>query len=356
MAERPDKAEFLRTIGYGENSIKFLKKNENPAYPRNYELWYTYSAGYNRELNQAINAALDRHGVIDAATLDRFYDEFVSPLNLSDRLGDVGDKMALEIAELLKRIEDSSGTVGEYGRELTEASNTLSKTSTVEQAKIVVKRVLSATQSMEERNNDLERQLRESRQQITDLQDNLEAVRTETITDVLTGLANRRHFDQSLERLMSSERQENSELCLIMCDIDHFKRFNDTYGHQTGDQVLKLVGATLKQSVKGRDIAARYGGEEFGIILPQTNYDSACVVAEQIRTAIMKKELVKRSTGETLGRITMSFGIAVMNDTDTPDCIIARADAALYKSKRDGRNRVTGEDALSKTERPAQVA
>ncbi|MEZ5877588.1 MAG: hypothetical protein R3D43_07420 [Tepidamorphaceae bacterium] len=146
MAERPDKAEFLRTIGYGENSIKFLKKNENPAYPRNYELWYTYSAGYNRELNQAINAALDRHGVIDAATLDRFYDEFVSPLNLSDRLGDVGDKMALEIAELLKRIEDSSGTVGEYGRELTEAANTLSKTSTVEQAKIVVKRVLSATQ------------------------------------------------------------------------------------------------------------------------------------------------------------------------------------------------------------------
>ncbi|MFN0263461.1 GGDEF domain-containing protein [Tepidamorphus sp. 3E244] len=324
-----------------------MKKNENPAYPRTYELWYTYSAGYNRELNQALNAALDRHGTIDAALLDRFYDEFVSPLNLSDRLGDVSDQMSVEINELIRRIEESTGTVGEYGKELSDAANTLSSDSSVEQTRSVVARVLTATRAMEDRNCNLEEQLRTSRQQIAELQDNLEAVRTETITDVLTGLANRRHFDQALERLISSERHEENPLCLIMCDIDHFKRFNDTYGHQTGDQVLKLVGATLKQSVKGRDVASRYGGEEFAIILPQTDYDSACVVAEQIRAAIMKKELVKRSTGENLGRITMSFGIAMMNVSDTPDSMISRADAALYKSKRNGRNRVTGEDALT---------
>lgn len=347
MAERTDKAEFVRTIGYADNAIKFLKKNENPAYPRNYELWYTYSAGYNRELNTAINAALDRNGEIDSATLDRFYDEFVSPINLSDRLGDVSEKMADEITHLMGKIEESSGSVGEYGRELNEAASSLETTDTSEHTKIVISRLLHATRNMEERNAKLEVQLTKSRSQISELQDNLEAVRTETITDVLTGLANRRHFDQSLERLISSEREDGSPLCLIMCDIDHFKQFNDTYGHQTGDQVLKLVGATLKQSVKGRDIAARYGGEEFGVILPQTGYESACVVAEQIRTATMKKELVKRSTGETLGRITMSFGIAVLNASDTPDSIIARADAALYKSKRDGRNRVTGEDALT---------
>lgn len=111
--------------------------------------------------------------------------------------------------------------------------------------------------------------------------------------------------------------------------------------------MLKLVGATLKNSVKGRDVASRYGGEEFAIILPQTTFDSACVVAEQIRTAIMKKELVKRSTGENLGRITMSFGISSIKPGDTPESLIARADAALYKSKREGRNKVTGEDSLT---------
>ena len=350
MAAKTDKAEFTRTIGYGENAIKFLKKNENPAYPRNYELWYTYSAGYNRELNKAINAALDRHGAIDNAMLDRFYDEFVSPINLSDRLGDVSNKMAEEISQLLGRIEESSGSVGDYGKQLTTAANSLSDADSPDKARAVVKRVLLATREMEERNNALEKQLQESRSQISDLKENLEAVRTETITDPLTGLANRRHFDQSLERLISSEIAEGSDLCLVMCDIDHFKRFNDVYGHQTGDQVLKLVGATLKQPVKGRDIAARYGGEEFGIILPQRSFDSARVVAEQVRIAIMKKELVKRSTGETLGRITMSFGIAVMRKNDTPDSIIARADAALYKSKRDGRNRLTGEDELSEAD------
>lgn len=337
----------MRTIAFGENALKFLRKNENPAYPRNYELWYTYSAGYNRELNQALNAALDRHGVITESMLDRFYDEFVSPLNLSDRLGDVSERMSVEISELLSRIEASSGSVGEYGRELSAAADSLTNTDTAEQAHSVVKRVLSATRSMEERNARLEQQLRESREQITELQDNLEAVRTETITDVLTGLANRRHFDHSLERLVHGELKSGEPLCLIMADIDHFKRFNDTHGHQTGDQVLKLVGATLKNSVKGRDVASRYGGEEFAIILPQTTFDSACVVAEQIRTAIMKKELVKRSTGENLGRITMSFGISSIKPGDTPESLIARADAALYKSKREGRNKVTGEDSLT---------
>jgi diguanylate cyclase len=125
-----------------------------------------------------------------------------------------------------------------------------------------------------------------------------------------------------------------------MTGIDHFKTFDDTYGHLTGDQVLRLVALSVKQNVKGQDMAARYGGEEFAIILPNTVLRSAVTVAEHIRRAVMSKELMKRSTGEHLGRITISIGVAMLRPGDTAQSLIGRADACLYAAKRAGRNRV----------------
>ena len=141
-------------------------------------------------------------------------------------------------------------------------------------------------------------------------------------------------------RVISDSEHSGEPCALIMADIDHFKRFNDTYGHQTGDQVLRLVAIGLKQNVKGQDIACRYGGEEFGVILPKTSLKQAAVVAEHIRQAVMAKELVKRSTGENLGRVTISLGVAAWSRGDQPADILARADAALYAAKRGGRNLV----------------
>ena len=102
-----------------------------------------------------------------------------------------------------------------------------------------------------------------------------------------------------------------------MTDIDHFKNFNDSFGHLTGDQVLRLVAMSVKQNVKGQDTAARYGGEEFAIILPNTVLRSAITVADHIRRAVMTKELMKRSTGEHLGRVTISIGVATLHKSDT---------------------------------------
>ena len=128
-----------------------------------------------------------------------------------------------------------------------------------------------------------------------------------------------------------------------MTDVDHFKHFNDSYGHLTGDQVLRLVAMSVKQNVKGQDIAARYGGEEFAVVLPNTVLRSAITVAEHIRRAVMTKELMKRSTGENLGRITVSIGVAALRPGETPQALIERADGCLYAAKRAGRNRVISE-------------
>ena len=129
-------------------------------------------------------------------------------------------------------------------------------------------------------------------------------MRNESLTDPLTSLANRKYFDDSLAQAIARVAERSEPLSLMMTDIDHFKKFNDTFGHLTGDQVLRLVAMSVKQNVKGQDIAARYGGEEFAVILPNTVLRSALTVADHIRRAVMTKELMKRSTGEHLGRVT----------------------------------------------------
>ena len=125
----------------------------------------------------------------------------------------------------------------------------------------------------------------------------------------------------------------------MIIDIDHFKNFNDQYGHQTGDQILRLVSQALRRNLKGRDLAARYGGEEFAIILQGANGDDAFTVAEQIRSSIAAKELIKRSSGERLGSLTISTGIAEIAPGDDCKKLIERADQALYQAKNNGRNR-----------------
>src|SRR6185369_5326591 len=155
----------------------------------------------------------------------------------------------------------------------------------------------------------------------------------------------RKSFDDGMLKAFA-RAEEGTPLCLMLLDIDHFKNFNDTWGHQTGDQVLRLVAMTLKSNIKGKDIAARYGGEEFAAILPETDLEGAVIVADNIRKAVQAKELLKRSTNEKLGRITASFGVAMFRRGDTVSTLIERADRCLYAAKHAGRNKVISESDL----------
>ncbi len=133
-------------------------------------------------------------------------------------------------------------------------------------------------------------------------------------------------------------------LSLLLLDIDHFKQFNDTYGHTIGDHVLKLLATTLRESIKGQDTAARYGGEEFAVILPRTAAADACKLAENIRQRVTSKSVVNRKTGGTFGRVNVSIGVAEMRLGEPIRRFVERADQALYTAKRTGRNRVVSAD------------
>jgi diguanylate cyclase len=168
-------------------------------------------------------------------------------------------------------------------------------------------------------------------------------VRKESLTDPLTGVANGKAFDTAMETALLA-LAEGENVSLMMCDIDHFKKFNDSFGHQTGDQVLRLVANCLSDNVKGRDTAARYGGEEFAVLLRGTALADATHIAEQIRESVEGRKLVKKSTGDILGTITISIGVAQFVPGDTAETVIRRADACLYGAKQNGRNLVLSQN------------
>jgi diguanylate cyclase len=262
-----------------------------------------------------------------------------------------------EIEQVMAMIGAAAGTASDYTQNLANASQTLGLDTDDAAVRSIVESLVTATAEMQQNNQSLEAKLSASKQEIDQLQENLETVRTESLTDPLTTLANRKSFDDALLRAIADAQASNEPMSLMLTDIDHFKKFNDTFGHLTGDQVLRLVAISVKQNVKGQDIAARYGGEEFAVVLPNTVLRAAITVADHIRCAVMAKELMKRSTGEHLGRVTISIGVAMLRPDDTPQSLIERADHCLYAAKRNGRNQVVGEsDPVAANSAPPKVA
>ncbi len=226
-------------------------------------------------------------------------------------------------------------------------SHELASGATAEQVHGVVTNIVAATRRMEERNQELQRLLDESSDEVAELKANLEQVQAEALKDGLTGIANRRGLDEELRNRAIDAIEEDSPLSLLMIDIDHFKNFNDRFGHLMGDQVLKLVAQSLVRSVKGRDYPARFGGEEFAVLLPGTPLSAASVVANQICQLIGSKNVVKKATGEVLCKITVSIGVGEYDFGEPLDMLVRRADGALYEAKRSGRNRVTAAEPMA---------
>jgi diguanylate cyclase len=335
--------EHERTLAFAEIALGQIRALRQSASPRHYEIWYTYATGYNPSLNQMINETLARTGNLSDADIEQIYETYLSPVRLTERIGKVGSRVRDEIEQVMAMIGAAVGSATSYSESLADASQQLGRAKDSNGLRAIIGTLVHTAKEMEKTNQTLEARLSESKQEINTLQENLEAVRTESLTDPLTGLANRKYFDQTLTKAVSEAAKRNEQLSLMMTDIDHFKTFNDTYGHLTGDQVLRLVALSVKQNVKGQDIAARYGGEEFAVVLPNTVLRSAITVADHIRRAVMTKELMKRSTGEHLGRITISIGVASLRRHDTAQSLMERADACLYAAKRNGRNRVVCE-------------
>jgi diguanylate cyclase len=341
MATRSEEHE--RTMTFAEIALGQIKALGLSACPRNYEIWYAYATGYHPELNQAINDGLRRSGTLSAAELDQIHDTYLSPTRLTDRIGAIGAKAIGQIDEIMAVLRATLGSASSYHESLTDATLRLGKIKQEDSLLQIVESLITTAKEMENSNQALASQLNTSKQQINQLRHTLEGLRYENLTDPLTSLASRQYFDQALQRTAAEANRTAKPLSLLKADIDHFRKFNEAFGHVTGDQVLRLVASALKQNIKGADLAARYGGQEFAVMLPNTASRQAKVVAEHIRRAVITNELRKRSTGEHLGHITVSIGIATYRQRESTEALMERADVSLQAAKGAGRNQVMDE-------------
>lgn len=335
--------DYERAMAHGERAISLLRQLRVPATPRNYELLYAFTTSASKDLCDAVRDALQKDSCLTEEAADRIYRTYISKKEPAEEFDDVSTQVSREMNDIMSVIEDACKRAGNYGQSIQGVNDKLAAIDSPQQLKSVLSELFETTNDMAEYNKVLEGRLADSKSQIDDLQMKLELTRVESFTDELTGLTNRKRFDQALELEMEEAEESGDPLCVLLADIDHFKQFNDTHGHQTGDQVLKLVAHTLKTNVKGRDCAARYGGEEFAILLPKTKLSDAATLAEQIRLAVKARELVKKSTNESLGHVTLSIGVALYQTSESAMQFIERADQCLYTAKELGRDKVQPE-------------
>ena len=331
--------------------IEALSKFGLAPTPINYAVWYAHLAGENPELSRLLDRHMSTGHTPTSEAMDDLWRRHCVPtgdpqmvMATSERLGSIMTELTRQMGRAGDDSERFAGSVQKFGEGIVDALGADDGGQALRQA---AQGMLLETRRMAEQNRALEGRLKSSTVEIDTLRASLEETRRAAITDGLTGVGNRKAFDAALRDASVEAAELRTSMCLVMVDVDFFKKFNDAHGHLLGDEVLKLVAKVLKAGVKGRDTVARYGGEEFGVILPETSLENACKLADNLREAVKGKKIVIKSTGKDLGRVTMSLGVAHFRRGEDASDIIARADAALYWAKRNGRDRVGDERDLA---------
>lgn len=329
---------------YSASALALLEKYGIPKTPSNFIVWYCYVSEQFPDLKRTIDVLISNEREFNSRVNEELHTKYFSFQKESDRLNTAAKKFEDMMAQLAGQMGQSSEDAERYGEALESFSGGIQQSGGDVQK--MVAEILSETRQMKEANSKLESELDQSSQEIKQLKADLVSMRKEAMTDALTGIANRKLFDSTLREEAAQAMEKGYDLCLLMTDIDFFKKFNDTHGHQMGDQVLKLVARTMTECVKGQDTPARYGGEEFGIILPKTKLEQAIHVGNELRERLASKKMINRKNGSDLGTITLSLGAAKYRYGEPLNQWVHRADEALYLAKRSGRNQVKSESDL----------
>ncbi len=331
----------MQAYQLGQATLAAMERDQVWPTPLNYEIWMHAVANPDGDLAIEIQRLLKRDKMITEETSDRLAVEFLPNRRFDDEVREAGDQLNRELVSVTTAIKKAQQTSKDYNSTLDIADRSLAVDVEATTVRNVVKDLSTATEVVRTENRGLEVMLERSTAEVRRLQLHLEQVRREASTDALTTLANRKAFDDEIILLCEKADASGRPLSFAVIDIDFFKKFNDTWGHQTGDQVIRFVASVIGRVAEAPRFAARYGGEEFCIIFPNESANLVERVVDEIRDEISTRMLKRRSTNEDLGMITVSVGLAQRTQNEPVHTLIDRADAALYVSKRNGRNRIT---------------
>ena len=297
----------------------------------------------------------DSGEAIDEAHCAEIYERFFVRAAEERALLRAGQRLSDLASELTREVSEFSGQTARYGSSLSAARERVMAAPDAQRIQTIVRGMIDETARMQSHADQVDAHLRASMAEIESLRRDLQTAWSEARTDGLTGIANRKHFDQALRVAAAQAIEHQMPACLMLADIDHFKHFNDQYGHALGDQVLKLVAGLLRHNVKGRDLVARYGGEEFAVILPATRLVDAYSLVDRLRELVASRQIQLRDRSQSLGRVTLSIGLTEFRPGEACAEWIARADLLLYEAKREGRNRVIAAPSCEPGTNPQQV-
>jgi diguanylate cyclase len=256
------------------------------------------------------------------------------------------DRVLRQVAKVLQtHLTDSES----FSERLDGHNQRLSRHESVGPIKEIVLALIEDNRDMRNRLDNVRNQLEESRLQVVQLQTNLECAEEAGLRDVVTAIGNRRFFDASFMEEVEKARRQGDQMCLALADIDKFKHVNDRFGHLVGDRLLRLFANILVQNVRGQDKVARFGGEEFALIFPGARIDEAVTAVERIRVVLESKQWTIEPSGERVGKVTASFGVAKLRADESPNDLLRRVDERLYEAKVQGRNRIVADDPNDET-------
>jgi len=315
----------------------FLFAHDLDLTPLNFGLAMDYITGNDLAIEKAVRAILSDKGKLTNGVAEQIIAEQRAEELTPDTLVVMLDEVEANLDQLTGIAENSSSTAKDFGAALQKQAAELTKDAA---GSDTIASLVSLTRGMIEKTREVEARMREGQKQTRLLQKNLENARKAAEQDHLTGLPNRRAFENTLREEVTIARENDEALSLAFCDIDHFKNINDQHGHDAGDRVLKFVAGLLSRISGDRAHVARHGGEEFVMLFRGVLVSEAARIVDDARADMAERNLVDRKTGERMDQVTFSGGVADVFDYPEPRDALKAADRALYLAKEHGRNRV----------------
>lgn len=314
-----------------------LEEGEIAPTPSNYEFWYRYVTGADPELVEAVDAIRRTAGKVNTQAMNNVRVELYGGVDHAT-LGRLIEDTQSQLQRLTGHVDRSEAQARDYRGALDRGTQALQDEANPAAQATLVSEMIRATSAMIEKTSILERDLAQSSERINSLKADLEIARSESRTDALTALPNRKAGSDYLEAHVLRCRAEHRGLCVVFMDIDLFKQFNDRFGHRLGDEVLRLVGGSMERFFHGLGFVARWGGEEFVVVVPGKQLDEVVEICDKFRSYVAARKLRSKDSQKDVGRITLSIGVAELRPSEGALSIIDRADRALYAAKGGGRN------------------